>query len=97
MKRQLVVLAMVGALALTARVGAAATKAVSFDRPAAPAEQGWVDASELTNLLTEKGVLTPQEQKELEHPNGAPSVDDKTMQEYFRTSPYRREGWHGGL
>jgi hypothetical protein len=65
MKRHLVILATVVALALPARVGAEAKKAVSFDGTAAPAGHGWVDASELTNLLAEKELLTHQEQKEL--------------------------------
>jgi hypothetical protein len=96
MKRHLVILATVVTLALPPGAGAETEKAASFDGTAAPAGHGWVDASELTHLLAEKGLLTPQELKELTHPNGAPSVEGKTMQEYFQTSPYRREGWRGG-
>src|SRR2546427_7043978 len=55
----------------------------------AAGERGSVDASALTNLLVEKGLITPQEQKKLTQPTGAPSVDEKTLQEYFRTAPYR--------
>jgi hypothetical protein len=85
MKRHLVILAALAAVALPALARAEEAKA-----PAA-VEQGWVDATELTNLLEEKGVITPQEQEQLTHPRGAPSVDDKTMQEIFRTEPYRGE------
>jgi hypothetical protein len=85
MKKHLVILAALAAVALPALARAEEAKA-----PAA-VEQGWVDATELTNLLEEKGVITPQEQEQLTHPTGAPAVDDKTMQEIFRTEPYRSE------
>jgi hypothetical protein len=92
----LVICAALAALALPPLAGAEEQKVPSSGGIAAPAEEGRVDASELTNLLVQKGLITSQEQKKLTHPEGAPSFDDQTMQEYFRTPPYHREGWRGG-
>jgi hypothetical protein len=90
MKPYRVIFATLAALALPGLVGAGETSA-----PAA--EQGSrVDASELTDLLVQKGLITPQEEKRLARPMGAPSVDERTMQQYFDTLPYRREGGRGG-
>lgn len=85
MKKHLVILAALAAVALPALARAEEAKA-----PAA-VEQGWVDASALANLLAEKGLITPQEQESLTHSTGAPSVDRKTLEEIFRTEPYRSE------
>ncbi|OLC18004.1 MAG: hypothetical protein AUH29_00275 [Candidatus Rokubacteria bacterium 13_1_40CM_69_27] len=82
MKRQLAIVAALAVLALPALAGAEEEKGI-------PGERGWVDAAALTNLLEEKGLITPQEQEKLTHPMEAPSVDDQTMQEIFRTAPYR--------
>jgi hypothetical protein len=97
MKRLLVVVATLAALARPALGRAEEPQVVS---PAAgvtspTAERGQVDASELTHLLVEKGLVTPQDEETLRHRMGAPSLDE-AMQDYFDTPPYRREGWRGG-
>jgi hypothetical protein len=96
MKLHLVVFAALAALALPAIVRAEEQRVGSAVVMGAPKEEGQVDATELTNLLEQKGLITPQEQKALVHPNGAPSIDDRTMQRYFDTPPYQRGGWQGG-
>jgi hypothetical protein len=84
MKRYLVIVATLTALALPARVGA--------EEATAPAvERGWVSAAELTNLLVGKGLITPREQKSLTHSTGAASADGTTSEKIFRTEPYRAE------
>ncbi len=90
MKRHLAIFATAAALALPALVEAGSKAVISPDAMAAPAARGSVDAAAaLTDLLAEKGLITPQEQKDLTHPMGAPSVDEKALREYFRTAPYR--------
>jgi len=88
MKRHLAIFATAAALALPALVEAGSKTVISPDAMAAPAARGSVDAAALTDLLAEKGLITPQEQKDLTHPMGAPSVDEKALREYFRTAPY---------
>jgi hypothetical protein len=90
MKQQLVVFAALVALALSGLLVAEAQSATPGE------ERGWVDASGSTNSLVEKGLVTPHEEKTLRHPMGAPPVDERAMQKYFDTPPYRREGWRGG-
>jgi hypothetical protein len=90
MKRYLVIFATLATLALPRLVGAGVTSAPTAE------EGGRVDASELADLLVRRGLITPQEEQRLTHPIGGPSVDERALQEYFKTPPYRREGWRGG-
>jgi hypothetical protein len=90
MRRHIVILAALAALALPALAGAGET-VVSFDRLAALTNEGRVKASELINLLVQKGLITPQERSELTHRTKAPAVDGRTLEEIFETEPYRNE------
>src|SRR5437867_5461194 len=96
MKRHLVVLAALTALALPAVVRAERSEGGSSAGTAATREEGGVKAADLTHLLERKGLITPQEATALTHPNGTPSIDDKTMRQDFDTPPYQRGGWQGG-
>ena len=91
MKRYLAIFATAAALALTALVEAGSKKVVSPDVMTAPAARWSVDASALTGLLAEKGLITPQEQRQLTQPTGTPAADRKTLEEIFQTAPYRGE------
>ena len=91
MKRYLAIFATAAALALPALVEAGSKKVVSPDAMAAPAARGSVDAAALTDLLAEKGLITPQEQRRLTQPTGAPAADRKTLEEILQTAPYRGE------
>jgi hypothetical protein len=89
MKGPFAILATLAALALPAlAAGAPRHPAGSPDAPVAR-ERGWVDASELTDLLAEKGLISPQEQQSLRQPMEAPPVDERTQEEIFRTESYR--------
>ncbi len=83
MRRHIVIFATLAALALPALAGAGEI--------AAPTNEERVKASELTNLLVQKGLITPREQRELTHRKGAPSVDERMLEEIFETEPYRNE------
>lgn len=96
MKRHLIVFAALAALALPAVVRAEEQTGRSAVARAASTERSSVDAADLMRLLEQKGVITRADEKALTHLNGAPSIDDKTMQEYFDAPPYHREGWQGG-
>lgn len=99
MKRHLVILASLTALAVPVLAAAEPRTVASPDAIATPAERESVDPSALTNLLEEKGVITPEERQELMHLN-APVIDEQTMHKYFDTdpypSPYQNQGWRGG-
>jgi hypothetical protein len=69
-------------------VGAPGHPAGSPDAPVAQ-ERGWVNPSELTDLLAEKGLISPQEQQSLKQPMGPAPVDEQTQEEIFRTESYR--------
>lgn len=84
MKRHLAIFAMLAALAVPGLVRAEKTTAMAV-------EPGWVDASELANLLVAKGLITPEEQKQLTHSMAASSVDQRTLEDIFETEPYRGE------
>jgi hypothetical protein len=68
-------------------VGAPRDPGGSPDTPAW--DYGWVNASELTDLLAEKGLISPQEQQSLRQPMEAAPVDERTQEEIFRTESYR--------
>ena len=93
MKRHMVIFATLASLVPPALGEARGKRVVSPDALAAPAavERGSVAASAVTNLLVEKGLITPEEQKKLTHSVETPSVDEKTMREIFRGEPYRGE------
>jgi hypothetical protein len=84
---------MKGAFAIVATLAALAlpAQAAGADSPDAPVawERGWVDASELTDLLAEKGLISPREQQRLREPMEASPVDERTLEEIFRTESYR--------
>jgi hypothetical protein len=89
MRRFLMILGTLGAaLALPAPGDAAQWTVTSPDSPAA-VEREWVDASELVDLLAEKGLITPREQAALRRSTDEPLVDPATMDEIFRTESYR--------
>ena len=93
MKRPLTIVAMLAALAVPALVSAQqANPPVSSPvAPPARAERGWVDPAQLAHLLEAKGLITPQEEKALTHPRGAPAVDDQTLRKIFQRKQYRGE------
>jgi hypothetical protein len=83
MKRYLVVLGVLTALALPAVVRAERFDVGSSAGTAASTKEGWVNAADLTQLLERKGLITPEEQAAMTHPNGTSSVDEKTERQYF--------------
>jgi hypothetical protein len=89
MKQHVVIVATVGALALPGFVEAADDKALSRGVNEAPAsaEREWVDPTELTELLARKGLITPEEQRDLARDPSEPAVD----QAIFRTESYQSE------
>lgn len=88
-KQHLVIFATLAALAVPGLSGA--------EEKSAPATEltGRVDASELADLLVQKRLITPEEEKTLMHPVAAPSLEERTMQDYFDVLPYQREGGRG--
>jgi hypothetical protein len=84
MKERFAFFATLAALALPGL----AVGAGSLDAPVAR-EHGWVDASELTDLLAEKGLISPQEQQSLRQPMEVSPVDERTQEEVFQTESYR--------
>jgi hypothetical protein len=88
MKRYLVIMAVLAALALPALVVAEEVGG-ALGVTAAPGERGWVDATELTNLLVEKRLITPGERARLTRPLAAPAVGQKRWEGMFEAEGYR--------
>jgi hypothetical protein len=85
-----VVLAVLAVLALPALV--VAEEGAGLDVTAAPnSARGSVNAAELTNLLADKRLITPEERARLTHPLAAPAVDEKRWERIFGAEGYRGE------
>jgi hypothetical protein len=89
MKGPFAIFATLAALALPALAAGAPRNPASSPDTSVTWERGWVDASELTDLLAEKGLISPEEQQSLRQPMEVSPVDERTQEEVFQTESYR--------
>jgi hypothetical protein len=80
---------MKGPFAIFATLAVLALPALAAGAGSPDAPRGWVDASELTDLLAEKGLISPQEQQSLRQPMEPAPLDERTQEEIFQTESYR--------